>query len=313
MAARTWRRAFDWLTAGRAGEGSTDLPVRAAEWVTGRRDRPPSLGMELAVLATVAIVAVVDALVASRAGTAGLWAPVIVLTTIASTRLATAACTVAAVTVGVLSDQATGQSTGITVVDAAFRFGGLTIIAVLASWAVRATVELARRGTTDHGTGLLNRAGFFAALERERERARREGQVVSLVYLDVDGLKDANDAHGHAHGDEVLHRFATHLDQSRRIVDVAARLGGDEFALILPGADTTGVQQVLHRLFDALDHDCACLPVSAGAVTWMDPPDLNVMLRQADEAMYRVKQAGGSSWTAVDRTGGVSLRKARTA
>lgn len=65
--------------------------------------------------------------------------------------------------------------------DALFRFAGLTVVAVIASWAVLATVELARRGTTDHATGLLNRASFFAALERERERALRERQVLSLV------------------------------------------------------------------------------------------------------------------------------------
>ncbi|HEU5083976.1 MAG TPA: GGDEF domain-containing protein [Acidimicrobiales bacterium] len=313
MATRRWRRTWDWWTADSAGTGSNDLPVRAAEWVAERRDQPPSLATGVVVLCTAGVVGAIDALVASHAGTAVLWAPVIVLTIVAGTRVATAACTATAVAVGILSDQAADQSAGITVVDALFRFAGLFVIAVLASWAVLATVELARRGTTDHGTGLLNRAGFFAALERERERARREGQALSLVYFDVDGLKEANDAHGHAHGDEVLRRFATHLDRSRRLVDVAARLGGDEFALLLPGADTVGVQQVLRRLFDALDRDRVCLSASAGAVTWLDPPAGGVMLRQADDAMYRVKQAGGRSWTVLDLTGEISPPTARTA
>jgi len=287
--------------------------VRAAEWVAERRDRPPSPAIALVVLATAGLVAAVDALIASHAGTAVLWAPVIVLTIIAGTRIATAACTFTAVAVGVLSDLAADQSVGITVVDAVFRFAGLFIMAVLASWAVLATVELARRGTTDPGTGLLNRVGFSTALNRERERARRDQSALSLVYLDVDGLKEANDAHGHAYGDELLHRFAGHLDRSRRVIDLAARLGGDEFALLLPGADTQGVEQVLRRLFHALDREDQPLCASAGAVTWVDPPAGHVMLRQADEAMYRVKQAGGRAWTVVDLTGAVSPPKARTA
>lgn len=313
MAARRWRRAWDWWTADSVGTGSADLPVRAAEWVAARRDRPPSLLVGLLVLATAGLVGVVDALIASHAGTAALWAPVVVLTIITGTRIATAACTFTAVTVGVLSDQAADASVAITVVDALFRFAGMFTIAVLASWAVLATVELSRRGTTDAGTGLLNRAGFFAALNRERERARRDGSALSLVYFDVDGLKEANDEHGHAYGDELLHRFAWHLDQSRRVVDVAARLGGDEFVLLLPGADTVGVQQVLRRLFHALDHDQHSLSASAGAVTWVDPPSGNAMLRQADEAMYRVKQAGGRAWTILDLSEGVSPPTARTA
>jgi diguanylate cyclase (GGDEF)-like protein len=307
-----WRRAWDWWTADSSSAGSSELPVRAAEWLAERRLRAPSLAMGGLILGASAVVGAIDALVASNVGAAVLWAPVVVLTIIVAARSATAACTFAAVAIGVASDRANDLSLGVTIADAFFRFLGLTIVALLASWAVLATVELARRSRTDPSTGLLNRAGFFAELERERERAVRDGTPLSLVYLDLDGLKAANDIYGHAHGDELLSRFATYLDQCRRIVDVAARLGGDEFALVLPGADPGGVQRVLGRLFGMLDADVHALSASAGAVTWASPPPAGIMLQQADEAMYQVKQRGGRSWVVLDLDAGVR-RTARTA
>lgn len=292
----TWRRTWDWWTGG-AGRDASDVPVRAAEWLVEHRGRPSPAAYALVLVAAVTA-AVID--LTAEAGAGLLWAPVVVLCVSVRAQVLTAVSTLVAVGVGVVSDLADDEITGIVLAGAGFRALGLVTVALLASWALLATAELTRRSRTDPGTGLLNRAGFLAALERERERALRQASSLSLVYLDVDGLKDANDTWGHAYGDEVLSRFATHLDRSRRIVDVAARLGGDEFALLLPATDTRGVEQVLRRLFHAIDADERCLPASAGAVTWSRPPTLRAMLDQADDVMYQAKASGGRAWVTLD-------------
>jgi diguanylate cyclase (GGDEF)-like protein len=93
--------------------------------------------------------------------------------------------------------------------------------------------ELDRAARTDPLTGLLNRRGFAEALAASRMAEPRG----ILAYLDMDGLKRVNDAHGHAAGDAAIRALAARLTAEARPGELAARLGGDEFALWLPGAD----------------------------------------------------------------------------
>jgi PleD family two-component response regulator len=87
-------------------------------------------------------------------------------------------------------------------------------------------------------TGIANRRHFDRALEREIRRARRNGQPLSLVFLDLDEFKLFNDSYGHTRGDEVLRKVAQTLDETfRRGGDLVARYGGEEFAVVLPGVD----------------------------------------------------------------------------
>lgn len=295
---RSATRVLDWCTGGGAGT-SADAPVRAAEWLAEHRS-PRSPAVLVALHSAAAAIATADLLWASRAGTALLWAPLVIVTVVLGARLTTLTAIVVAVAVGLLVDRTDKVSGGTTAIDALVRGLGLVGVAVLTSWSVLATVELARRSRTDVSTGLLNRAGFLAAAERERERAVRNGTPVSIAYFDLDGLKEINDHHGHTHGDAAIARFAHHLDRSRRIVDVAGRLGGDEFALLLPATGSRGVQQVLRRLYQEIDRDPSCPPASAGAVTWAEPPNVRGMVRQADALMYRCKGRGGSSWVTLD-------------
>lgn len=293
-----WGRLVDG-TAVPSSQGA----VRAAEWLAEHRGPPPRQ-VVIALYAGAAVVTTADVAWASGSAVALLWAPMVVVGVAIGARFTAVACMVLAVGAGVLSDLIGDVSTAELVLDAVVRAVGVLAIAFLTSWSVLGTVELSRRSRTDASTGLLNRAGFLAAAERERERAVRNRTSLSLVYFDLDGLKAANDRHGHAHGDAAIAGFAGHLDRCRRIIDAAGRLGGDEFALLLPDTDARGVQQVLRRLFRAVDRDAACLPASAGAVTWDRPPSVPAMVRQADRLMYRSKQNGGRVWVMLDLADG---------
>ena len=306
-----WTRTIDWCTGGGVGTHSTDVPVRAAEWLAEHRAPAPKCAA-IGIYGLAAVVAALE-LWPSGPAVALLWAPIVVLAVAIGARAATLACIVLSVGVGVIADRDVGLPTDEVVLDAVIRAAGLLTLAVITSWSVLATVELARRSRTDASTGLLNRAGFLAAAARERERALRNGTTLSIVYFDLDGLKTANDQSGHAHGDVVIAHFARHLDQSRRVVDVAGRLGGDEFGLLLPSTDGDGVQHVLRRLYHQIDRDPDCLPASAGAVTWAHPPSVATMLRQADRLMYRSKRDGGRSWAILDLAVDVGPRRDRGA
>jgi diguanylate cyclase (GGDEF)-like protein/PAS domain S-box-containing protein len=151
---------------------------------------------------------------------------------------------------------------------------------------------------TDELTGLYNQRGFLALAEQQLRAARRTGQTCSLLYADMDGLKQVNDTYGHQEGSRTLQRLAEILRRSFRGSDIVARLGGDEFAVLM--ADTTpgSVEIVLARLGELLLnynlrglHDYR-LSLSVGTVC-VNPADgssLAELLSKADQAMYENKK-----------------------
>jgi diguanylate cyclase (GGDEF)-like protein/PAS domain S-box-containing protein len=159
----------------------------------------------------------------------------------------------------------------------------------------RAEERLVYLGLHDALTGAYNRAYF------EEEMARAEvGRVfpVSLIVVDVDGLKTINDRHGHAEGDILLQRTAELLRGTFRKEDAVARIGGDEFAVLLPGADAEAAQRALDRLARRLDeHNSAGrglpLHLSFGAATGEKGCRLAEVLARADAGMYQDKREGG--------------------
>lgn len=163
--------------------------------------------------------------------------------------------------------------------------------------------ELARLAETCPLTGLVNRRGFDAALDRAVRRARRTRTPLSLLLLDLDHFKRLNDTLGHQAGDDALRRFGTILGAaSRRPDDVAARYGGEEFALILPDTDAAGAVEVAGRVRQALVSAAISHPEGIGGLMTASigiataPPaalsDPDTLLSQADAALYRAKHSG---------------------
>ena len=150
-------------------------------------------------------------------------------------------------------------------------------------------------------TGLPNRVLLSDRLCYAMARARRHGQRLAVVYLDLDGFKVINDAHGHAAGDHLLKAVARRMRQTLREVDTLARLGGDEFAAVLVDLGEAEDHLVLSRRLLA----AAAEPVRLGARRMQVTASLGIslypqdealdgdlLLRQADQAMYQAKQAG---------------------
>ncbi len=143
----------------------------------------------------------------------------------------------------------------------------------------------------DRLTGLYNRAYF----EEEMQRLER-GRVfpVSVIMIDVDGLKAVNDSRGHSAGDELLRETARILTRFFRSGDVTARLGGDEFAVLLPGANGLRAIKViseLESLINARNSDFKefQIQLSMGTATGYQGCSLAEILKEADKRMYEDK------------------------
>jgi diguanylate cyclase (GGDEF)-like protein len=151
--------------------------------------------------------------------------------------------------------------------------------------------ELAAR---DKLTNLYNRRLFEEQFDAAVARSQRNGEELSLLVVDLDGLKRINDLGGHPAGDEALRALAESLVESSRVGDVACRLGGDEFAVILPGANPDDAIKVAERAQEALNQRGPYSfsgGVARAAINLGSSYDL---YRSADIAAYRAKAAGGA-------------------
>lgn len=154
-------------------------------------------------------------------------------------------------------------------------------------------------GRVDGLTGLYNYRWMIETLSREIRRSERYGEPLSLLMLDLDGLKPVNDRHGHLAGDAALRHVANRVSSVLRQTDSAARIGGDEFVVMLPSTDTAGAQLVAERLIAMLNDDPALVgdalvpvTVSLGLAEWQTGWDVCRLLEAADKAMYCAKRAG---------------------
>jgi len=159
--------------------------------------------------------------------------------------------------------------------------------------------EVERLSITDSLTGLYNVGHLHEELRKEVERSRRTGRPLSLVFFDVDCLKELNDVHGHQAGSRVLEALGRALPTViRKNVDSAYRWGGDEFVIMLPEADHEGAYGVAERLrslvaetkLDAIkDYD---VTISLGVSELQPGEDPATFLQRVDMAMYESKRGG---------------------
>jgi diguanylate cyclase (GGDEF)-like protein len=166
--------------------------------------------------------------------------------------------------------------------------------------ALKAEVERLRL-LADHDTlvPLLNRRAFMRELGRAMAYCKRYGTPAAVLYLDLDGFKGVNDAHGHLAGDAALKRVAEFLLAHIRESDAAARLGGDEFAVLLVQADEAAARAKAEALTaqmtaEGFEWEGARLTLggSFGVRVYDDQPDAEAWLAEADAAMFVRKRSG---------------------
>jgi diguanylate cyclase (GGDEF)-like protein len=156
----------------------------------------------------------------------------------------------------------------------------------------------------DSLTGLINRTLFSDRLDNAVARARREGSVVALMFLDLDGFKEVNDRLGHAVGDALLRQAAERIVGCVRESDTVARLGGDEFTVILEGGqrvEDAGLvaTKILRRLATPyrVGGEDIVITSSMGIAAYpLDGETTEDLLKGADIAMYSAKDAGRNTY-----------------
>lgn len=157
-----------------------------------------------------------------------------------------------------------------------------------AAEAVRKAERLELEAQTDSMTGLFNRRAWDQLLAKEEARCRRYGHSAAVLMIDLDGLKQVNDTHGHNAGDELIVRAANALRAARRHADVVARLGGDEFAILAVECDQAGAEVIAQRVQIELGY--ANVAASVGTALRGYEAGLREAVLQEDRLMYQEKR-----------------------
>ena len=158
---------------------------------------------------------------------------------------------------------------------------------------------------TDSLTGLMNRRRFGDRFEAALLSARMQERAVALLFMDLDGFKSVNDAHGHAAGDELLRTVARRLRDRVRKSDLFARLGGDEFLVGLTGLDPANARLQAQAVVEQLRSSVSApVPLSSGEVRIDasigvslrpdDAEDFGPLFHVADLRMYDLKHPAAS-------------------
>jgi diguanylate cyclase (GGDEF)-like protein len=165
----------------------------------------------------------------------------------------------------------------------------------------RADAAAERLASLDPLTGAYNRRTFHETAERTLALARRAGQPLSIIMVDLDHFKAVNDRHGHKVGDEVLRAVADIIRSQLRKEDLLVRMGGEEFCVMLPQVPGPGAVVVAGRIRKAVESDALridgreiALTVSAGVAARLDegPESFDELLARADQALGLAKQRG---------------------
>jgi len=162
----------------------------------------------------------------------------------------------------------------------------------------------------DQLTGLINRTLFHDRLEGALIRARRDGGLVTVMFLDIDGFKNVNDRFGHAIGDELLRQIASRLVACLRETDTVARLGGDEFTVVLEGGQRVeDAGQVAAKILKTVSAPYRIgerelvVTTSIGIAMYpLDGDSSDELIKAADTAMYQSKAAGRNTYQFFTRS-----------
>ncbi len=177
----------------------------------------------------------------------------------------------------------------------------LASFAFLAMHKARGDAEALRLATMDPLTGTYNRRTFQEIAARELSRARRFGQPLSIILLDVDHFGAVNEAHGPEAADALLQRVADVVRSALRREDMVARFGGEEFAVLLPEVPGPGAVVVAGRIRTAVEQEplaaagtAVAVTVSAGVAARLDegPESVGKLLERAEEALALAKRRG---------------------
>ena len=173
----------------------------------------------------------------------------------------------------------------------------------------RAEEDIAFKAYHDALTQLPNRALFLDRVEIALAHARRNDNCLAVLFLDLDGMKSINDTFGHLTGDVVLSQMASRLSETLRAGDTIARVGGDEFLILLSVIESSEAERVARKILSRvsepllIDRDEIYLTTSIGVALFPgDGDDAESLIRSADGAMYRAKEAGGNGVQVSTRT-----------
>lgn len=169
--------------------------------------------------------------------------------------------------------------------------------------------ERRKMALTDALTGAFNRRYFMKYAQRNVVRTQRAGKPLSLLALDIDHFKAINDEHGHDAGDTVLRECVRRIQAALSREEWCARMGGEEFSVLLPQSDLKRAQRVAERIRTAMTAAPFCIGESDISVTVSigvsgltgqergEGTSVDLLLRQADECLYRSKHAGRNKVT----------------
>jgi diguanylate cyclase (GGDEF)-like protein len=175
------------------------------------------------------------------------------------------------------------------------------VLAVLGYVLGRQADRLEALSETDALTGIANRRALRRRLEDEFRRSARYGSPVSLLVVDIDGLKRLNDTHGHAAGDRTIRAVADAITRGLRGSDLGARWGGDEFAVLAPNTSAhaahVSAERLVARVASHRDPQVLTRPTVSVGVATHDPAEgkygsVEELVRAADSALYRAKTSG---------------------
>jgi len=188
--------------------------------------------------------------------------------------------------------------------------GGIISTSIDVTRFIEQQSSLQRQAQYDALTRLPNRLLFADRLQQALATALRRHEMLAVCMMDLDGFKPINDTLGHKAGDRLLQEIAYRLESALRADDTAARLGGDEFALLLGGLrGANECEQVLNRVLQdiarplVIDGRSVSVTASIGVSLFPgDVKDPDQLLRHADQAMYKAKEAGKGCFRIFDPT-----------